>query len=691
MVAAVVAGAVEPSPTDPGAIPTPDPTPGATDPDTPSEPDPAPQPTPTTEPSASPGPEPTSTDEPTVTPTPEPTATPTSEPTPEPTVTPTGDPTPEPTVAPTPTAEPTPTPTPTRAPFVSAVPTVTGVAAVGSSFTATTGTWTAGSTFTYRWLAGSTAIAGATGSTLALTADLAGKQVRVEVTGALAGYDPVTRASSPVTIAPGTLATSKPTITGVLATGSAVTANPGAWSAGSALTYQWLAGGVAVPGATGRTFTIRAADANKVLSVSVTGRLAGYTTAARTSDSTAKVVVPGTPSISGTAATGQTLTANPGVWATGTTLAYRWNADGAPIAGAVGRTFTPPVALSGKGITVTVTASRPGYGTVARTSAATLRVLQWSAPAVTGTLAAGSVVSVRPGTWSAGTTLRYQWSAGGVAIAGATGASLRLGAAQVGKGLSVAVTGSKAGHSTVRAGSATTAKVILSAAPGVSGTPLVGTRLTVRTGTWTSATTLTYRWYADGAAIAGATGTSLVVTSALVGKQLSVRVTGSKAGYATVTTASASTARATLAGVPTISGSAVVASSVRAVPGAWTSGTTFAYQWLANGATIAGATGSTLTVTAAMVGKKLTVRVTGSKAGHVTVARTSAATAAARYPGRTAPISEWNCPSYAPIKGNASSMIYHMPGGAYYDRTKPEECFATRTDAERAGYRASSR
>jgi len=46
------------------------------------------------------------------------------------------------------------------------------------------------------------------------------------------------------------------------------------------------------------------------------------------------------------------------------------------------------------------------------------------------------------------------------------------------------------------------------------------------------------------------------------------------------------------------------------------------------------------------------------------------------------------------IKGNVSSSgekIYHTPGGAYYDRTYAEACFATPEDAEAAGYRASKR
>jgi methylphosphotriester-DNA--protein-cysteine methyltransferase len=47
------------------------------------------------------------------------------------------------------------------------------------------------------------------------------------------------------------------------------------------------------------------------------------------------------------------------------------------------------------------------------------------------------------------------------------------------------------------------------------------------------------------------------------------------------------------------------------------------------------------------------------------------------------------CPSDHPIKGNANSMIYHMPGQSSYDGTEPEYCFANEEDAVAAGYRAS--
>ncbi|WP_338082942.1 hypothetical protein [Fictibacillus nanhaiensis] len=45
------------------------------------------------------------------------------------------------------------------------------------------------------------------------------------------------------------------------------------------------------------------------------------------------------------------------------------------------------------------------------------------------------------------------------------------------------------------------------------------------------------------------------------------------------------------------------------------------------------------------------------------------------------------------IKGNQTTyngeLIYHVPGGRYYDVTDAEEWFCTEEEAEEAGYRAS--
>ncbi len=46
------------------------------------------------------------------------------------------------------------------------------------------------------------------------------------------------------------------------------------------------------------------------------------------------------------------------------------------------------------------------------------------------------------------------------------------------------------------------------------------------------------------------------------------------------------------------------------------------------------------------------------------------------------------------VKGNISSAgkkIYHIKGGAFYARVKPEQCFNTEEEAKEAGYIKSSR
>lgn len=42
------------------------------------------------------------------------------------------------------------------------------------------------------------------------------------------------------------------------------------------------------------------------------------------------------------------------------------------------------------------------------------------------------------------------------------------------------------------------------------------------------------------------------------------------------------------------------------------------------------------------------------------------------------------------IKGS-KSKLYHMPGGSFYDRTNPAQCFGSEAEAQAAGYTKSSR
>lgn len=190
--------------------------------------------------------------------------------------------------------------------------------------------------------------------------------------------------------------------------------------------------------------------------------------AASTSAEQSVTIAPGTlaaatPKITGTAKVGVRLSAAPGAWTAGTALAYQWYSSGAAIKGATAATFTPAAAQRGHALTVHVTGRKAGYTTVVRSSAATKAVaagtLTRATPKVAGTVKVGKKLTAKPGTWTSGTTLRYQWYAGGKAIKGATKSSLTLKSAQRGKTITVKVTGSKAGYTTVSATSKKTGKV----------------------------------------------------------------------------------------------------------------------------------------------------------------------------------------------------------------------------------------
>lgn len=72
---------------------------------------------------------------------------------------------------------------------------------------------------------------------------------------------------------------------------------------------------------------------------------------------------------------------------------------------------------------------------------------------------------------------------------------------------------------------------VLTVAPAISGTATVGSTLTSNTATFTGDATIvrTYQWFAGGVQIAGANTNSLVLTSAQLGKVVTVRVTGTNA------------------------------------------------------------------------------------------------------------------------------------------------------------------
>ena len=172
------------------------------------------------------------------------------------------------------------------------------------------------------------------------------------------------------------------------------------------------------------------------------------------------------------------------------------------------------------------------------------------------------------------------------------------------------------------------------AKPTVSGLAEVGQTMEAQAGTWGPGTvSISYQWYRGASAIAGATGAQYDVQPLDAGAALTVVVTGSRKGYTLTARASAATEvvrTANLKSTPTpiITGSPRVAETLGAIGGTWAPGpVSFAVQWFRGGNAIKGATSVRYTVGPADVGAKLTVAITGSKAGYTPVTKVSAATA----------------------------------------------------------------
>lgn len=255
-------------------------------------------------------------------------------------------------------------------------PQVTGTAAVGKLLTAVPGTWSPSPVaLAFQWLRSGVAVPGATAASYRLSAADAGTSVSFQVTGSKPGYSSVQLTSPAVEVARTLTATPKPRITGSARPGSTLTASPGEWGPSRvALRYQWRRSGVAIPGATRKSYRITTADAGRVLTVTLTGSKPGYSSVSKTSAGmpiARKLTRIPTPAISGTGKVGLTLSAAAGKWGpSGVTLRYQWKRSGRPIAGATSSRYRLVRADAGKSITVTVTGVKSGYGSVSKISAA---------------------------------------------------------------------------------------------------------------------------------------------------------------------------------------------------------------------------------------------------------------------------------------------------------------------------------
>lgn len=256
-------------------------------------------------------------------------------------------------------------------------PTISGFAVVGQTLSAVTGDWDPSPSFTYQWFSGGRTISRATESSYKVSRSDLNKTITVSVTATAPGYVETTRTSSATSSVATTLpfaTTGTPSISGSPIVGQTLTANTGSWSPTPIFSYQWLANNSTIRRATGTTYVLTSAEVGKTISVRITASKSGFTTTTLTSDSTDSVSYGLTftsspnPTISGTPAVGQTLTANLGSWTPEPTFSYQWFSNSRAISRATASTFVVTSSYRGKAITVQVTANLDGYASTTRTS-----------------------------------------------------------------------------------------------------------------------------------------------------------------------------------------------------------------------------------------------------------------------------------------------------------------------------------
>jgi Ni/Co efflux regulator RcnB len=342
-------------------------------------------------------------------------------------------------------------------------------------YSSSDGEWVSGTTLSRQWTRDGKAVSGATGPSYKLTPADVGATIAFSVTGTLAGQkQTVSTAPSETIVARRPLVTNSKghTINGTGLVGKPLTVNPGTWTPGARLTYQWrvqhstkfgVGWIVPIPGATAATYVPTAADDGGIISVLVTGWKNGYDPVRvglfdlkaphvevhKALVVTPRITGPYFQTDSGTVYQGQTLTAN--VWKSGAALTYQWKRDGVAIKGATGRTYKTGNGDAGKKISVAVTGKLAGSPTATATSATTTPVAQlntqyFEVPTFSWDLMHLPVVGqtvrmVTPGKWTPGAKLTYQWKRNGAPIKGATWSSYRTTSADIGKRLSVDVTG----------------------------------------------------------------------------------------------------------------------------------------------------------------------------------------------------------------------------------------------------------
>jgi len=429
-----------------------------------------------------------------------------------------------------------------------------------------------------------------------------------------------------------------PTVSGDTVVDHDVTVNPGIWGAGVDVSYQWYLDGVVIDGAVSRSYRPIGSDVGGTLSVVVSGSVNGASLNLR--GVTAGVVAPTAltstpkPSVYGVPAAGLVVAGSTVGWDEGVSFEYQWLRDGVVIDGAVSASYKLTGLDAGHNVSVLVTGSKQGYLTKSLESEPVtvgLGTQVWSQePELFGEAKMPSSMTVRTSD-EYDADFEYQWFRNGRPVEGATSSSYQFTAEDAGTTMRVLtrvrVAGFKDAYFTSRSFIVSAGSIVPLSSPAISGAAKVGSSLTADLGSWPAGVVSSVQWFRGSSPIASATKTTYVLTAADYGHQISIRVKATLAGFdASVAVAYADVVSLgdLVAGVTSVSGTALFGKTLKADTGSWTAGTTFSYKWFADGQLIPEASKSSLYLGSSLVGKAIQVIVSGSKEGYRSVEKLSA-------------------------------------------------------------------
>ena len=506
-------------------------------------------------------------------------------------------------------------------------PTIGGTAQVSETLTVDTSgiadaDGISNATFSYQWQAAAADISGATDSTYTLVAADEGKTVKVQLTFTDdAGNEESLTSAATVAVAPAPApnspATGEPTISGTAQVGETLMADSSGIADEDGLenvtfSYQWLADNRDIPGATESAYTLSEADEGKTVTVRVSFTDDGGNDETLSSAATEAVAGNEEP------VAGEDVA----VWSAIMTVEWVYQGYGYYSTDAKKAGSLSPASFEVDGTTYTVKM---------------VETQGWMYIGVDRELPFDFVLELDGARFASDDASFASYSYGNIYRWEGTGLSL-----SDGESVEVRLLGAFEDETAVNSAA--------TGAPVISGTVQVGETLTADTSGISDEdglenVTYAYQWLADDTAIQGATNPTYILAEADEGKTVKVRVsfTDDAGNEETLTSAATDAVSAPptpnnpATGVPTISGTAQVGETLTA----GTSGiadddgldnVSYSYQWLADDAETAGATGSTYTLVDADAGKSISVRVSFSDDAGNEETLTSGATDAVAAP-----------------------------------------------------------